>query len=62
MIAIRRWFAEAERVHSRWAMLAVAGILAQVRNRAHVIYVVHGSMRGELPTCLASSLMTDADS
>ena len=25
-----RWFAEAERVHSRWAMLAVAGILAQV--------------------------------
>eukprot|EP00798_Chlamydomonas_sp_ICE-L_P027336 gene27336-4635_t len=24
------WFAEAERVHSRWAMLAVAGIIAQV--------------------------------
>lgn len=24
------WFAEAERVHSRWAMLAVAGILVQV--------------------------------
>ncbi len=30
--ASRRWFAEAERVHSRWAMLAVAGILAQVCN------------------------------
>lgn len=25
-----KWFAESERVHSRWAMLAVAGILAQV--------------------------------
>lgn len=25
-----KWFAEAERVHARWAMLAVAGILAQV--------------------------------
>lgn len=24
------WFAEAERVHARWAMLAVAGILVQV--------------------------------
>ena len=24
------WFAESERVHSRWAMLAVAGILVQV--------------------------------
>lgn len=27
------WFAEAERVHSRWAMLAVAGILVQVSGR-----------------------------
>jgi hypothetical protein len=25
-----KWFAESERVHGRWAMLAVAGILAQV--------------------------------
>ena len=25
-----RWFAESERVHARWAMLAVAGILVQV--------------------------------
>ena len=25
------WFAESERVHARWAMLGVAGILAQVR-------------------------------
>ena len=25
------WFAEAERVHARWAMLGVAGILLQVR-------------------------------
>lgn len=25
------WFAESERVHCRWAMLGVAGILAQVR-------------------------------
>ena len=24
------WFAESERVHARWAMLAVAGILVQV--------------------------------
>lgn len=27
------WFAESERVHCRWAMLGVAGILAQVRVR-----------------------------
>ncbi len=26
------WFAEAERVHARWSMLAVAGILVQVRD------------------------------
>lgn len=26
-----KWFAESERVHARWAMLAVAGILTQVR-------------------------------
>jgi hypothetical protein len=26
-----KWFAESERVHARWAMLAVAGILVQVR-------------------------------
>lgn len=26
-----KWFAEAERVHARWAMLGVAGILLQVR-------------------------------
>ena len=25
-----KWFAESERIHSRWAMLAVAGILVQV--------------------------------
>jgi hypothetical protein len=25
-----KWFAESERVHCRWAMLAVAGILGQV--------------------------------
>lgn len=29
-----KWFAESERVHARWAMLAVAGILVQVRNSA----------------------------
>jgi hypothetical protein len=28
------WFAESERIHSRWAMLAVAGILVQVTDRA----------------------------
>ncbi len=26
------WFAESERVHARWAMLAVAGIAVQVRH------------------------------
>lgn len=25
------WFAEAERVHARWAMLGVAGIMVQVQ-------------------------------
>jgi hypothetical protein len=28
------WFAESERVHARWAMLGVAGILAQVGEAA----------------------------
>ena len=28
------WFAESERVHARWAMLGVAGILIQVRRQA----------------------------
>lgn len=28
-----KWFAESERVHCRWAMLAVAGILGQVRKQ-----------------------------
>ncbi len=32
-----KWFREAELVHSRWAMLAVAGILVQVR-LLHVVY------------------------
>lgn len=27
-----KWNAESERVHCRWAMLGVAGILAQVRS------------------------------
>lgn len=29
-----KWFRESELVHSRWAMLAVAGILVQVRSHA----------------------------
>lgn len=29
-----KWFAEAERIHARWAMLAVAGIMVQVRTVA----------------------------
>jgi hypothetical protein len=34
-----KWFAEAERVHARWAMLAVAGILAQVsKTRRALLY------------------------
>ena len=32
------WFAEAERVHSRWAMLGVAGILAQEIVRPDVFW------------------------
>jgi light-harvesting complex I chlorophyll a/b binding protein 4 len=33
-----KWFAESERVHSRWAMLAVAGILAQEIARPDVFW------------------------
>jgi len=33
-----KWFAESERVHSRWAMLAVAGILAQEIARPDIFW------------------------
>lgn len=55
------WFAESERVHCRWAMLGVAGILAQVRgnaggrSRAHQLAAValwHSTCQvAHLPCC-----------
>ena len=46
------WFAESERIHSRWAMLAVAGILVQVIN-FHFVFIliahVHAPMHCRLP-------------
>lgn len=41
-----KWFAESERVHARWAMLAVAGILGQVR-RLGVLQGSKGSRAGQ---------------
>jgi hypothetical protein len=38
-----RWFSEAERVHSRWAMLGVAGILAQEVVHPDVFWYTSGA-------------------
>lgn len=43
------WFAEAERVHARWAMLAVAGILVQVGCRIGVSCMQEGCCWRGLP-------------
>ena len=42
------WFAESERVHCRWAMLGVAGILVQVRFASIMIHHL-SSFPGYLP-------------
>lgn len=38
-----KWFAEAERVHARWAMLGVAGILAQEITHPEVFWYTSGA-------------------
>jgi light-harvesting complex I chlorophyll a/b binding protein 4 len=38
-----RWFAESERVHARWAMLGVAGILVQELVRPDVFWYTSGA-------------------
>ena len=38
-----KWFAESERVHARWAMLGVAGILAQEIVRPDVFWYTSGA-------------------
>ena len=50
------WFAEAERVHSRWAMLAVAGILAQVSAPMRNLVMSHNAPAVEVSTYFAALL------
>eukprot|EP00889_Picochlorum_renovo_P000114 jgi/Picre1/27144/NNA_000113.t1 len=47
-----KWFAESERVHARWAMLGVAGILAQEITHPEVFWYTSGA-DVELPFNLA---------
>lgn len=45
-----KWFAESERVHARWAMLAVAGILVQVCSASLTLLVMRTVQLGQPTT------------
>ena len=50
------WFAESERVHARWAMLAVAGILVQVmlslHMHLHLLVILPGRFKPPMEACI----------
>lgn len=57
-----KWFAESERVHARWAMLAVAGILAQVGEVDHGCQTAQCCIRAAAARAGAGGRMVDRTS